>query len=92
MIEVLFPGDDEHFSSRPERPLSEAELKFRLHCRADDPRARSVTPHYSAWAAKARERWALEHDRPAHEPKKKKPAPRHAGSAPVYDEKWSLYH
>jgi hypothetical protein len=57
-VEVLFPGDKAHFSSRPEAPLTEAEKIFRYHCRADNPFARDLTPAYHRWAEEGRAAWA----------------------------------
>ena len=79
-VEVLFPDDEEHFSRRPEPPLTEAELSFRRLLR--DRRA------YAKWCAEARARWAA--SRPAPAPPEKKRSPKRSApkAPPKYNQKW----
>lgn len=86
-IEVLFPGDEGHYLTRPEPPLTEAEKAFRHHCRADNPRARSVTPAFSRFCAEARARWEAAHPK-IEKPKAANPKKKAPKAPPKYNQKW----
>ncbi len=78
-VEVLFPGDEGHFASRPEPPLTRAELEFRELTR--NPRA------LARWGAQVLAQWTKDH--PTVERPKAKPAARAKQKAPAkYNQRW----
>lgn len=78
-VEVLFPGDEGHFASRPEAPLTRAESEFRALIR--NPRA------LARWGAQVLAQWTKDH--PTVERPKAKPAARAKTKAPAkYNQRW----
>lgn len=78
-IDVVEPGDEEHFSRRPEPPLTEAELAFRKLIR--NPR------QLARWSAQVLAEWKAAHPEKVAAPRKQAPkkAPK---KAPTYNQRW----